>query len=99
MENMNLIRVPAPHVIRRDSLEDFLENLGVAFCGGHPQVLKLVRKGVCNLEFFFGLEVNLMRTRYGSHGTGDLVSVGEAELRLEEPEVFWFMSAHHKQKT
>jgi len=62
---MNLICVPASHVIRRDGLEDFLENLRVAFGGGHPQVLELVGKRVCDLEIFLGLGVNLMRTRNG----------------------------------
>lgn len=95
---MNLICVPAPHVIRRDSLEDFLENLCVAFRGGRPQVLKVVGKRVCNLEFFFGLDVDLMRTGYGSHGTGDLMTVGETGLRLDEPEVFWSLSVRQARR-
>lgn len=89
---MDLICIPASHVIRRDSLEDFLENLGVAFCGGHPQVLELVGKRVCNLEFFLGLEVDLMRTRNGGHGTSNLVAVGETGLRFDEAKVLWFLS-------
>jgi hypothetical protein len=36
-----------------------------------------------------------MRSRYGSHGTCDLVTIGETELRLDEPEVFWSLSARH----
>ena len=90
---MDLICIPAPHVIRRDSLEDFLENLRVAFCSGRPQVLELVGKRVCNLKFFLGLEVDLMRTRNGAHGTSDFVAVGETELRLDKPKVLWSLSA------
>ena len=88
---MNLICVPASHVVRRDSLEYFLENLCVAFCGGHPQSLELVGKRVCNLEIFLGLGVNLMRTRNGGHATSDLAGVGETGLRLDEPKVLWFL--------
>lgn len=91
-EDTDLICIPASHIIRRDGLEDFLENLGVTFCGGRPQVLEFVGKRVCNLEFFLGLKVDLMRTRNGGHGTGDLVAVGETVLRLDEPKVLWFLS-------
>ena len=86
---MNLICVPASHVVRRDSPEYFLENLCVAFCGGHPQRLEIVGKRVCNLEIFLGLGVNLMRTRNGGHATSDPGGVGETELRLDEPKVLW----------
>ena len=95
---MNLICIPASHVIRRDGLEDLLENLCIAFRGSHPQVLELVGKGVRNLEIFLGLKVNLMRTRNGGHATSDLVGVGETELRLDEPKVFWpLVSSPHKE--
>jgi hypothetical protein len=85
----NLICVPAPHVVRRDSLEDLLENLCVAFRGGRPQDVKLVGEGVCDLEILFGLGNIIMRIRYGSHETGDFVTVGETELRLDETKMLW----------
>jgi len=94
----NLICVPAPHVVRRDSLEDFLENLCVAFCRGRPQVLKLIGERVCHLAIFLGLEGNLMRMRYGSHVAGNLVTVGETELRFDEPEMFWFLSVRSSRR-
>lgn len=39
-----------------------------------------------------------MRTRYGSHGTGDLMTVGETGLRLDEPEVFWSLSVRQARR-
>ena len=39
-----------------------------------------------------------MRMRYGSHSTGDLVIMGETELRFEEPEVLWYLSARRPRR-
>ena len=33
-----------------------------------------------------------MRMGYRSHVTGDFVTVGETELRFDEPEMFYFLS-------
>jgi hypothetical protein len=78
-----LIDFPVPHVVRRNGLEYFLENLCIAFRGSRPQDIEVIGERICNLEILWGVGGILMRERYSSHGTGDLVLVGETELRLD----------------